>query len=494
MARYAIVVDNLSDWRWSREGLELFSADAYLTRQPDGQKRPLRVINLCRRYRYLSAGYYCSLLAEARGDLPMPTVADIVDLSRQSLYAFALPDLERLLGRTMQRLADPPQEAFTLHIFFGRADDTRFQRLAAEVFDLFRYPLLKLRVEVSPRCRIRAIRPLGLHQVPGALAPFFEERLRSYTRSPARQRSSRKPALYDLAILYNPAEKMPPSNAAALQRFVQAGQALRMDVELIQARHYHRIAEFDALFIRETTAIDDHTFRFARKAEAEGLPVIDDPRSILRCTNKVYMSELLARERLPTPATVILNRATFDDAVVNRLEAQLGYPMVLKIPDGSFSRGMFKADRRDQVFDAAARLFERSRLILAQEFMRTDFDWRIGILNGEPLYASQYFMSRSHWQIVNHKADGRTVEGGFRTLAVEDAPAEVVATARAAASLIGDGLYGVDLKENARGIFIIEINDNPNIDQGIEDKVLKGGLYTAVIRDFIRRIEASRNG
>jgi len=494
MARYVIVVDHRADWRWSSEGLEIQTADEYLVQRQRLQKRGQRVINLCRRYSYLSAGYYCSLLAEARNDLPMPTVADILDLSRRSLYDFALPDLERLLERTMRRLAEPPAESFTLHIFFGHADDSRFQRLASEVFDLFRYPLLKLRIEVAPRCRIRAIQPLGLHQVRAGHRPFFEERLRAYTRLPKRRRSSRKPALYDLAILHNPAEKLPPSNAGALQRFIQAGQALRMDVELIQPCHYHRIAEYDALFIRETTSIDDHTFRFARKAEEEGMPVIDDPRSILRCTNKVYMWELLSKQGLPTPATVVLNRATFNDAAVDMLEAQLGYPMVLKIPDGSFSRGMYKADRREQVFEAAVALFERSRLILAQEFMRTAFDWRIGILNGEPLYASQYFMSRSHWQIVNHKADGRSVAGGFSTMAIEAAPPEVVDAARQAASLIGDGLYGVDLKQNERGIFVIEINDNPNIDQGIEDKVLKGELYAAVIREFIRRIEVSRSG
>jgi glutathione synthase/RimK-type ligase-like ATP-grasp enzyme len=42
-------------------------------------------------------------------------------------------------------------------------------------------------------------------------------------------------------------------------------------------------------------------------------------------------------------------------------------------------------------------------------------------------------------------------------------------------------------------VFIIEINDNPNIDAGVEDKVLKGGLYAKIMGEFIRRIEASRS-
>jgi len=77
-------------------------------------------------------------------------------------------------------------------------------------------------------------------------------------------------------------------------------------------------------------------------------------------------------------------------------------------------------------------------------------------------------------------------------MAVDDAPKHVVNLATQAADLIGNSLYGVELKENDQGVFVIEINDNPNIDHGIEDKVLKGELYTEIMREFIRRIEASR--
>ena len=57
------------------------------------------------------------------------------------------------------------------------------------------------------------------------------------------------------------------------------------------------MAEFDALWIRATTSIDNFTYRFARRAQQEGMPVIDDPQSMIRCTNKVYLAERLARGR-----------------------------------------------------------------------------------------------------------------------------------------------------------------------------------------------------
>ncbi|RRN82354.1 MAG: RimK family alpha-L-glutamate ligase, partial [Acidithiobacillus ferrooxidans] len=80
----------------------------------------------------------------------------------------------------------------------------------------------------------------------------------------------------------DPREVLPPSSSRTLKHFVRIGKRLGIHVELIQRRDYGRLAEFDALFIRETTRIDHHTYEFARKAEQEGLVVIDDPDSILR--------------------------------------------------------------------------------------------------------------------------------------------------------------------------------------------------------------------
>ena len=39
---------------------------------------------------------------------------------------------------------------------------------------------------------------------------------------------------------------------------------------------------------------------------------------------------------------------------------------------------------------------------------------------------------------------------------------------------------------------MIEVNDNPNIDAGVEDAVLKDELYRRVLGELVRRIEARR--
>jgi len=118
---------------------------------------------------------------------------------------------------------------------------------------------------------------------------------------------AKKDARYDLAILINPNEELPPSDEKAIQRFIRAAESIDFRTELITKDDYSRINEFDALFIRETTSVMHHTYRMARNAAAEGLVVIDDPESILMCTNKVYLAELLTKHQIPAPETLIIN-------------------------------------------------------------------------------------------------------------------------------------------------------------------------------------------
>jgi glutathione synthase/RimK-type ligase-like ATP-grasp enzyme len=233
--------------------------------------------------------------------------------------------------------------------------------------------------------------------------------------------------------------------------------------------------------------MEHHTYRFARKAETEGIVVIDDPDSIMKCTNKIYLAELLFANKIPIPQTEILKKD--ETADIKSLESRMPYPIVLKIPDSSFSRGVHRVTSSDELKEVSDRLFAESDVILAQEYMYTDFDWRIGILNRRPVYACQYFMSRRHWQIMKHTESGEYTEGASKTWPVDEVPQEVVKTALAAANLIGDGFYGVDVKESSRGPVVIEINDNPSIDSGVEDKVLGDDLYRMVIEEFIRRLE-----
>jgi glutathione synthase/RimK-type ligase-like ATP-grasp enzyme len=491
MAEHLLLLEQQGDWKPEFPRLPVVTARDYLAGGELAAKRDLRVINLCRSYRYLSVGYYCSLLAEARGHKVIPSVRTIQELASREIYSLETEELDALAQRLLARRKTSAliPSAYELTICFGQCDVKELQPLARLIFETFRCPLLKVEFRLQGTWRIGAIKALPLAAVTGAGEARLFAALEGYLSQRWRQPRARLSYRYDLAILHDPAEDLPPSDPKALARFVKAGKALGVNVELIQRKDYSRLAEYDALFIRETTRIGHHTFRFAKKADSEGMVVIDDPDSILRCTNKVYLAELLAAHRIPRPKTLVLRKENLMDA-----EDQIGYPVVLKIPEGSFSRGVFKAEERAGLIRIATKLFKESDLILAQEYLYTHFDWRIGVLGRKPFYACKYLMSRDHWQIVKHEVDGGHEQGGFETLAMDQVPPVVVKAALKAADLIGDGLYGVDLKETPAGPVVIEVNDNPSLDAGVEDKVLGEQLYARLIGEFVERLDRRRGG
>jgi glutathione synthase/RimK-type ligase-like ATP-grasp enzyme len=197
------------------------------------------------------------------------------------------------------------------------------------------------------------------------------------------------------------------------------------------------------------------------------------------------LAELLQGNGVPTPKTVIVASVKELDA----LESQLSYPMVLKIPDGSFSRGVAKVADRVELERMVRGMLEDSDLILAQEFMYTAYDWRVGVLDGEPLFVTQYMMARKHWQIVRHTEGQRPLEGGFKTMPIAATPREVVEVAVRAARLIGSGLYGVDIKADERGVFVIEVNDNPNLVHDVEDAAEGDAVWRRLAGWFLRRLQ-----
>jgi glutathione synthase/RimK-type ligase-like ATP-grasp enzyme len=480
-----IVVDDPADWPLELPEAELVAARAYLTDRRYIGLRGAKVFNLCRSYRYQSLGYYVSLLAEARGHKPLPSVTTVQDLKSPAMVRVISEELDQLVQRS---LAPLQSKEFVLSVYFGRNLAKRYDQLSQQLFKLFPAPFLRCSFVFNGKAGkwiVQSLGPVAASEISAEHQPFVVEVAREYFKGRRRSSGRKTATRYDLAILVAPGEAEPPSDEKALQRFMRAADAVGLSTELVQKEDFGRLAEFDALFIRETTSVNHHTYRFARKAVAEGLVVIDDPESILKCTNKVFLAELLEHNKIPTPKTLIVHRGN-KDAVL----PQLGLPCILKQPDSSFSRGVVKVEEEAGLKEAMARLLEKSELIIAQEFLPTSFDWRVGIFDRQPLYACRYYMVRRHWQILRRDTSGlKMEEGRFDTLPVEHLPTAVLRTALRAANLIGDGLYGVDLKQDGEKVYVIEVNDNPNIDAGVEDKVLKDEIYLRIMRVMLARIE-----
>jgi len=181
-----------------------------------------------------------------------------------------------------------------------------------------------------------------------------------------------------------------------------------------------------------------------------------------------------------------------DKDSIERVTQELSYPFILKQPDGSFSQGVIKINNAEEFSHQQSALFKKSELLIAQEYMPTEFDWRVGILDRQPLYVAKYYMARNHWQIYRHLSPGRSRTGNAEAIAVEDTPKQVIQTALRAANLIGSGFYGVDLKQDKNKCYVIEINDNPTVDHGVEDEVLHDELYHRIMLSILQRIEKKK--
>lgn len=478
--RSLIVVEYPKLWPLKVPDAEVVSAREYLTDSEFVDLRHARVFNLCRSYAYQSVGYYVSLLAAARGHRPLPSITTIQDLRLSAVVRIISEDIETLVQRSLVRIKS---DRFTLSIYFGGNLAGRYDRLSRALFNYFPVPLLRAEFVHVDQWRLHTLKPIASSNIPDSHRPFVVEQA---TRFFARPRVTLPDApRYELAILTNPAEVDAPSDHRAIRKFQRAANVLGIRASVVSSDDLGRIAEYDALFIRETTSVTHYTYRFASRAAAEGLVVIDDPESIVRCSNKVYQAELFDRHGVACPKTLIVHRDNVDEVA-----PLLGFPVILKRPDSFFSLGVVKAVDQQQLTAQLDTFFETSELVVAQEYVPSDFDWRIGVLDRQPLWACRYHMARGHWQIQQVAKSGRRKYGRVESLPLADAPPEAVAVAVRAAGLIGDGLYGVDVKQAGDRFLVMEVNDNPNLDAGYEDGHLKDELYATVMRSFLRRLES----
>jgi glutathione synthase/RimK-type ligase-like ATP-grasp enzyme len=479
------VVDRAQQWPFDIPGSSAVTAREYLTEPAYANHLNAKVVNLCRVNRYQGRGYYVSLLAEARGHDPTPGVRDLGDLQTEELrHAIA----EKVADLTREIRHDG-SDVFELDAYFGRDPADAHNPLAQQLFAATHAPLLRaIFRHDGDAWKLEKISVIAASEVQPRHREFLVAAATEYVTGDERApklaaQGGHTPVL---AILHDPSLEDKCSNDGALAKFVEIAPRVGIRAELIEPQDVDRIEEYDALFIRADPSVDNYMYPLARKCESLGMPVIDDPESLLRCSNKVFLDELMGQHGIPKPKTLKVHRDNVDEVIPT-----LGLPCVLKVPDGAFGLGVSKIESEAQLRETAKELFARSELLVAQEWLPTEFDWRIGVFDGRPLFAAQYRMAPGHWQVIKREGEER-VEGETVAFSIGEVPEVVIDTAVRAANLIGRGLYGVDLKQSGEKCWLIEVNVNPNIDAGNEDQILGDALYREILGVYARRIGQRR--
>ncbi len=256
----------------------------------------------------------------------------------------------------------------------------------------------------------------------------------------------------------------------ALMKLGQVAHMLGHRLDFLFRPDMYKIPGYDAIFIRALTDPLNSSYVAARLAQMNGLRVIDDPESIYICCDKVNMYRHLQDKNVPMPETQFLIESDLNHATGARLLEAMGAPLVLKAPNSSFSMYVEKVATPEEFVAVGTRYLRRADRVVAQKFVRSQFDWRVCVLAGEPLFVCQYMIPKKRWKIMTYTDAGRAIYGEVKGIPISEADPELINVAVQAAAAIGTGLYGVDLKQADDGYLVIEVNDNPTINQDEEDQ------------------------
>ena len=262
----------------------------------------------------------------------------------------------------------------------------------------------------------------------------------------------------------------------ALKIFQATAEAMGHRFEVLGKDIVNKIEEFDSIFIRATTDPLFTSYVVSRIAEEKGKKVIDDSESIRICSDKIALYHRLKKNDVPMPKTIPFYG---DFEKLASIAEEIGYPIVVKAPNSRFSLMVEKANNFEELVSISKRFLRRSKAVILQSFIFSNFDWRVGVLDGEVIYTCKYFFPKGGWKIrdvVNNKI----VWGDVKAVSRENAPMKLKKVALTATKCVGKGLYGVDIKQVGNEFYVIEINDNPTIMHGMEDAKDKD-IYEKII-------------
>src|SRR5437763_3697938 len=170
-----VVTDQNQKW-FENPDATVLTARSYLAEPESGNEGNVRVLNLCRTGRYQGRGYYVSLVAEARGQRPVPDVKTIGDLKSEAYVRALEAEIQPLVQETLHH---DESERFQLDVYLGKHPS--HQALAEQLFAKVHAPLLRvLFAHAEGSWRLDGVQAIGLGDVPLQQRAFLLEAVKSF--------------------------------------------------------------------------------------------------------------------------------------------------------------------------------------------------------------------------------------------------------------------------------------------------------------------------
>jgi RimK family alpha-L-glutamate ligase len=183
--------------------------------------------------------------------------------------------------------------------------------------------------------------------------------------------------------------------------------------------------------------------------EERGVLVVNSPRAIERCVDKFYTTALLQEAGLPTPETVVCERAVDAMAAVEAMG-----DVVIKPLFGSMGHGMVRVSDPDVAFRVVRALDQLHAVYYVQRAVdHAGHDVRAFVVGARVVGAIERRGANGDWRTNISRG------GSARALAL---PAAWEELALRAARAVGADYAGVDLLQDRDGtVYLLEVNGIP---------------------------------
>ena len=215
--------------------------------------------------------------------------------------------------------------------------------------------------------------------------------------------------------------------------------------------------DYDAVIPRIGQSITKHGVSVLRHLEQVEVWTANSSQGILQSRDKLHSSQILARNRIPTPRTAYVRDM---QDIERAIEAVGGLPVVVKVTQGTQGQGVFLRHTLHETRNLVQGLLVTGKAVLIQQYISESHgkDIRALVVGGKVVAC------------MRRKARGREFRSNYHlngTVEKVEITDEYSEVACRAARVLGLNVAGVDLLEGNDGPLVLEVNSSPGL-EGIE--------------------------
>lgn len=264
-----------------------------------------------------------------------------------------------------------------------------------------------------------------------------------------------------------------------------------ISIERHDNRVYYKgkpLDKFDAIIPRISSSMTKYGTAIVRQLEMQGEYVLSKSLAIVRARDKLRSMQLLAKNDIDVPKTLISRNTTDIDELLDQLGEM---PVIIKLASGTHGNGVVLAETKKAAKSVMQAFYlndDSGTNILLQEFIKESAgtDIRAFVVGSKVVASMQRQSLDDDFRSNLHK-------GGSGTIIKLTPEEEKVAIK--AAKMMGLSVAGVDIMRSSRGPLVLEVNASPGF--GIErvtGRNVAGKIIEYVEQNAKRTVRKDRIG